>query len=237
MAIIGINGRISSGKDLVGNIIQYLSSPLDISKTSFRDFIKYYGQKRGFESSWEIKKFAYKLKQIASILTGIPIEKFEEQEFKKTYLGDEWSNQYGDRMSVRELLQRLGTNCVRDNLHQNTWVNALFADYKVHIDGYPALVKSDGQDLIEGQKYSMGEAVYPNWCITDVRFPNEAQAIKDRGGIIVRINRGEQSEENLHISETALDNWDFDFIINNDSSIEDLIKKVKDTIGDYIFKN
>ena len=35
------------------------------------------------QSKWEIKKFAGKLKQIASLLTGIPIEKFEDQEFKK----------------------------------------------------------------------------------------------------------------------------------------------------------
>ena len=31
--------------------------------------------------------------------------------------------------------------------------------------------------------------MYPNWIITDVRFPNEADAIKGRGGIIIRVNR------------------------------------------------
>ena len=30
---------------------------------------------------------------------------------------------------------------------------------------------------------------YPNWIITDCRFPNEAKAIKDRDGISIRVNR------------------------------------------------
>lgn len=45
---------------------------------------------------WQIKRFAAKLKQIASLLTGIPVEKFEDQAFKETYLGPEW-DMYGLR--------------------------------------------------------------------------------------------------------------------------------------------
>mgnify|MGYP002478018656 CR=1 FL=1 len=62
--IIGINGKIGAGKDTVGTIIQGL---LLTNKNQSSD----------------IKKFAGKLKQIASILTGIPVKKFEDQEFKK----------------------------------------------------------------------------------------------------------------------------------------------------------
>ena len=71
-----------------------------------------------------------------------------------------------------------------------------------------------------------------NWIITDVRFPNEAQAIKDRGGILIRINRDNGTraiDVNAHLSETALDDYDgFDYVIDNDSdSVRDLIDKVK----------
>jgi ABC-type dipeptide/oligopeptide/nickel transport system ATPase subunit len=59
--IIGINGYSGSGKDAMGKIIQELQP----------------------EKNWQIKKFAGKLKTIASILTGIPEEKFESEEFKK----------------------------------------------------------------------------------------------------------------------------------------------------------
>jgi len=69
--IIGINGKIGAGKDTVGTIIQGL---LLTNKNQ----------------SSEIKKFAGKLKQIASILTGIPVENFEDQEFKTTLLDVEW---------------------------------------------------------------------------------------------------------------------------------------------------
>ena len=64
--IIGISGYSGSGKDLVGTIIQEISL-----------------------NKWHIKKWAGKLKTIASILTGIPVENFEDQEFKKTLLGPE----------------------------------------------------------------------------------------------------------------------------------------------------
>lgn len=69
MSIIGIHGLIGSGKDTVANIIKKIDA----------------------ERDWKIKKFASKLKQIATILTGIPSEMFENQDFKKTYLGNEWN--------------------------------------------------------------------------------------------------------------------------------------------------
>ncbi len=32
-------------------------------------------------------------------------------------------------MTVREMLQKVGTDCLRDNFNQNVWINALMADY------------------------------------------------------------------------------------------------------------
>lgn len=246
--IIGINGYIGSGKDTVGKIIQYLITKKKFPTLEFGVDDFYYSGYIGdidtnieFESGWKIKKFAGKLKQIASIMTGIPVEKFEDQDFKKTNLGEEWmyfpKNNFDDvliwgkvPMTVRELLQKLGTDAIRDNLHTNAWVNALFADYK-QIRPNPK---------VGGQQVNWVHPYYPDWIITDTRFPNEAQAIKDRGGIVIRVNRrfddieiGDKTFKfninpaYLHPSETSLDDWNFDYVIDNNGSIEELIEKVK----------
>ena len=188
--IIGISGYSGSGKDLVGTIIQEISL-----------------------NKWHIKKWAGKLKTIASILTGIPVENFEDQEFKKTLLGPEWGTvkdiplngvpvfadiQFNSLITVRDFLQKLGTDAIRDNLHENTWVNATLADYTTE----------------------------SNWIITDTRFPNEAEAIKKAGGIVIRINRPGVQPINPHPSETSLDDWEFDAVINNDGDVSDIVHKV-----------
>jgi len=63
----------------------------------------------------------------------------------------------------------------------------------------------------------------PNWVITDTRFPNEAKAIKDAGGIVIRVDRPGVKAVNTHPSETALDDWNFDYKIMNGSDIASLM--------------
>lgn len=232
--IIGINGKIGSGKDTVGRIIQYLTSEYD-TRYVYADWVdRVENYNSNTYSPWEIKKFAGKLKQTASLLTGIPIEKFEDQEFKKTYLGEEWNSSYNipfsgpdfvehdGAMTVRTLLQRLGTEAMRDGLHTNVWVNALFTDYK------PLKVRS--ADSFDLETY---DGKYPNWIITDMRFPNEMDAVYKREGCTIRVVRdyvlrgGPEDPKNIHPSETALDDSHFDYEIINDGTIDDLIEKVR----------
>ena len=223
--VIGISGRIGSGKDTVGKIIQYLTSDYYPrysfdrflqTRYSFDSFLK----KQNSEwnpsyNGWEVVRFGDKLKQIASLLTGIPIEKFEDQEFKKSYLGEEWNKltpyipqdderpitkEDATKTTVREFLQNLGTEAIRTRLHPDTWVNALFSDY---------------------------ESDYSKWIITDVRFLNEVKRIKEKGGILIRVER-ENSIKSEHISETELlDYKGWDYKISNNSSIDDLISQVE----------
>jgi hypothetical protein len=225
--IIGINGYSGSGKDTVGIIIQYLHCT-NVGELSIEDVCKNYSEHAWWledQSGWEIMKFAGKLKDIASHLTGIDREKFEDQEFKKTELGPEWNvpatislvdgvvklNDYKP-MTVRDLLQKLGTEGMRIGLHTNTWVNALFADYK----------------LIEYGDDEQGH--YPNWIVTDTRFINEAEAIKEKGGIIIRVERPGVEPINAHPSETGLDHWKFDYKIANVSGLFELKENVKDIL-------
>jgi len=193
--IIGVSGYSGSGKDTIGAIIQYLnfSDPLFASIEEVCANYKEYEQMLDEESGWVTRKFAGKLKDIAEHLTGIPIEKFEDQEFKKTNLGPEWAI-HGMPMTVREFLQKLGTDGLRNGLHDDVWVNALMADYT--------------EDS--------------NWIITDTRFINEAKAIKKKDGIIIRVERPGVSAINAHPSETGLDDWDFDYKLVNHSDIFDL---------------
>ena len=177
--IISITGKIGSGKDTIADIImQY---------TPYHD--------------WEIKKFAGKLKDIAEILSGVPKINFEDQEFKKQNMGAEWG------MTYRDLLQKLGTEAMRNGLHENVWVNALFADYHFNIE-------EDEQ--------------MPNWLITDCRFPNELEAVKTHKGITIKVIRDSGNTiGTTHASETALDDYtEWDYVVDNNGSIEDLKTQV-----------
>ena len=216
--LLGISAKIGFGKDTFFEILQ--------EKTS---------------KSYENKKFAGKLKEISSILTGIPVDKFEDQEFKKTYLGKEWNKKEPNfnlgtlsdgsqimqdvQMTVRKFLQVLGTEAMRDTLHENVWVNSLFSDYNI-TDRYK-LLPPNRIDLPEYQ-----DLKFPKWCITDMRFPNEYDAIKEKGGILIRINRPGITF-NEHLSETSLDNHKFDYVIENDGTLEDFKLKVEDCLKNF----
>ena len=89
--LVGISGKMGSGKNLVCTIIQGLTAAKkhNIENPSFEWIKKYY-----INSIWEQKAFAGKLKQIASLLTGVSIEMFEDQEFKNKELPEEWNTFY-----------------------------------------------------------------------------------------------------------------------------------------------
>ena len=257
--IIGISGKIGSGKDTVGSIIQYLDfikySKDNLSfeqylKDNIEDDIKYSmeGINVGLQN-WQVKKFAGKLKEIVALLTGCTVKDLESQEFKDKELGKEWDYYLGttndsngrfvftkdtihnqlnvypnnkiESYTYRKFLQIIGTDAMRNQVHENIWVNSLFADYNYLID-------KQKDNLNSGERY-------PNWILTDMRFNNELKAVEDRGGITIRVNRdkgfwGNQSQHMinaLHPSETALDNAKFKYVIDNDGTIEELIEKVK----------
>ena len=197
--LIGISGHMGVGKDVVGQMIQT--------------------EARGY---WEIKKYAKKLKQITCILTGCSMQELESQEFKDSLLSPEWKGGHCtfSHSTYRDMLQKLGTEVMRDSLHSNVWVNAMYADYTpigLHDRDYvgPMSIRKPKSD-----------SVYPNWVITDMRFPNELEAVKERGGITIRVNRDNGTRAismiNSHTSETALDDANFDYVIENDGNLSEL---------------
>lgn len=271
--IIGINGKIGSGKDTVGSIIQYLVYENKKYLYSYDKFIKEPKSYQEGTSGWEIKKFAYKLKQIVSLLTGCTIEDLESQEFKNKQLPAEWDyvakwiagdtgisgnypksvetyqndeifkanpNRFIKHYTYRDLLQKIGTNAMRDMIHENVWVNSLMVDYKPK---YWNIIKERYQEIGNFTYYQSGvdkttEAVvehFPNWIITDMRFPNELNTVEDRGGITIRVRRTQWLKKGTektheHPSETALDLVPFKYVIDNDGTIEELVEKVREIL-------
>lgn len=198
--IVGIVGKKGSGKDTVAGIIQYLIAERkgEIDSNSEQDY-KYRPQlKRG---GFEIRKFAYKLKLICSILLNEPINKFENEKFKNSI------TKYG--ITVREFMQKVGTEAIRDNIHKDIWINSLMSEYI--------------PDMKTG---------FPKWIITDVRFKNEAEAIKDiarknnQDYFLIKVIRPNIINNDNHISEVELDQIECNATIINDGTIENLVKKV-----------
>lgn len=261
--IVSVSGKIGSGKDLVGSIIQYLIDSdrfnYKISEQNYNDYLK---NKHDLKSYWKIVKWADKLKDIVCILLSCTREQLEDRVFKETELGEEWwyykcgnlfdgyelhnykNESYEDlsyiynksnveliKPTPRLLMQLLGTECGRNILHPNVWVNATMVDYKCIGNIPDSNAKHIQIDETHSKYDNYNNEVYPNWIITDTRFPNEADAVKSRGGINIRLQRNNDLDNNdTHISETALDFYKFDYVVDNNGTIEDLIIKVKEIL-------
>jgi hypothetical protein len=62
--------------------------------------------------------------------------------------------------------------------------------------------------------------------ITDCRFVNEAEMLKSLGGVIWRVERPSIPNTDLHISETELDDYPFDYTMRAET-LDDLLALVK----------
>ena len=103
---------------------------------------------------------------------------------------------------VRRLLQRMGTEVGRNILWKDIWVNLVLENV------------SSSENVI----------------ITDVRFSNELQEIYDYQGKVWRIER-DIPAVNSHSSETELDDWEFDRVISNNGTLEELANRVREAMG------
>lgn len=99
---------------------------------------------------------------------------------------------------IRGLMQRMGTEVGREMFGEDFWVDAA-------LDRIP-----DGSNVV----------------FADVRFPNEAKAIKALGGSVWRVERDGVGPANDHISETALDDYDFDHVVSNNADVDSLYRTI-----------
>jgi hypothetical protein len=186
--LIGLSGKLNSGKDYSAKIIQWLVAKgenirgigdLDGFCTSLDDY-------RFKASGYQTKAFANTIKEMVAALLGVPRARLEDREFKETVIPS-----YGK--SPREMLQTLGTGWGREMISDNIWATALLQGYQPLVTS-PSIFEG-GDDLV----------ISPNWLITDVRFPNEVKAIEDAGGIVIRVNRPVENRHPEMYGEFLLD--------------------------------
>lgn len=175
--IIGISGRMGSGKDTVAEII----------KRQFK------------EKDFDIIYFADPLKNFCIQYLGLSNEDVYTEEGKKKF-NPFWN------MTNREILQRVGTDALRNGFDKNVWVKIM----ELHLSENP-------------QK---------NFIIPDVRFDNEAELINKNCGIILNIMR-DSANKDTHVSEKGISKEFICFNINNNKTLYDLEAEVCWRIRDF----
>ena len=142
-----------------------------------------------------------------------------------------WSEKMGKSFTPRLALQLMGTEAGRDVFHQDIWV-------------YTTMRRCELSS-------------WNNYVIADVRFPNEINAIKNAGGMIVRVRRGPDPEwyetalnvnskrdyygmaekyPDVHYSEWAWIGCEYDATITNNGSLDDLATVV-DSLAKTVHNN
>jgi len=146
------------------------------------------------------------------LLDGKTLESRTWRELPDTY----WSNEVGSTVTPRLALQKFGTECMRQGFFDGIWVSLT--------------------------KKKMLNNPNMNWVIPDVRFINEAKMIKEVGGQVWWIKRGDLPQwfldyqlkdiipADIHSSEWAWAKCDFDAVIDNNETILQLRHQVKDRL-------
>lgn len=199
--LIGIVGSAGSGKDEFGKIA---IKEFDFKRADFSDTLK--NQLR--EEFLDIYDVKYRLQN----LYGSQANKEENIFFEETstvypqwfydFLKTYGKEKYdGWKFNMRSLMQYYGTEVYRNTFGENYWVDKTLSSLDPNF----------------------------NYVCCSVRFINEAKAIKNKGGIIVKINRPSApiiSNMN-HTSETELNLIKFDYWITNNGTLEEYHNKIK----------
>jgi hypothetical protein len=134
-----------------------------------------------------------------------------------------------DGLTPRKALQLLGTEWARQ-CHPDTWVRYLIDTYDQLRDDVSYYTPQEGVFYtceMRQIEYCTGDVV-----VTDVRFPNEVQAITQAGGHVFRVDRPSTTltiDAAQHASETSLAGIPekaFAGVIVNTGTLEDLERMV-----------
>ena len=210
--IIGVCGFIGSGKDTVAD---YLVNLHHFRRESFANTLK---DAVSAVFGWD-----------RTMLEGRTKQAREWREQQDNW----WTNRLGIVITPRWVLQNWGTEVCRNGFHDDIWIASL-----------ENKLRNSTDDVV----------------ISDCRFPNEIQAIKQSGGIVVRVVRGPEPEWydaavsvnrgpngnstwalsgrrleqlGLHASETAWVGTQFDVVLDNNGTLDDLYQQVKRLVQDH----
>lgn len=202
---ITLAGRKQVGKDTSAHIIARIIG----SRTDDRSFLEEWNSP---SPKVHIVHFADALKDACVLIFGIDRQDMETEEGKRKLTDIRWPTNFpnpnnwslwrpvGDEpfMTVREVLQFVGTDLFRTQIDPDIWVKSVFR-----------------------RKYGENDVV----IIADARFPNEA-AFAKQNGLLVKIERENGLGGDMHISERALDDYtDYDFVVDNNDDLVVLKQK------------
>lgn len=112
--------------------------------------------------------------------------------------------------SPRELMQSMGTEWARQMVHPDVWVKI-------------------AEQNLNFMQNSLSDVV--GIVVSDVRFENEAEFIRQRGGTIVHISRPDAAAVNPHVSEAGIQVKQPDLIVRNTSDREHLRYQIDDCVA------
>ena len=149
---------------------------------------------------WEKVAFADSLKRMCIDYLGLSHDDAYTQEGKMKF-NETWG------MTNRAILQKVGTDAMRNGFDKDVWVKILGIRIRKMLD--------------EGRKV----------VVTDCRFDNECQMIEDMGGLVVEVVRDASSnlsgEEQKHASEQPVSRKYVAFTVDNNIHIS----KIRDTFN------
>lgn len=240
VTIVGIKGFKGSGKDTVASMISYILHD-GIMKASYDTWLLYH--KNDFiENDEIIIHFADKLKDDISEFCGIDRKLLDRQDVKEenyynfktgivsnnikdaTYVVDKCNDailKYNDLSSylvlynnnvsikIRTLLQYYGTNVIRNHFWHKAFIN---------------YTMNKAFDI----RNSKGQCI-----IADARFENdECEAIKQCGGMIIRVDRKLNNNDNHESEQIKI--CEDDYVIDNTGTLVGLFYKVLKFVTDYM---
>lgn len=149
-------------------------------------------------TGYKVVSFADKLKDITCILSGCTRADLEDYNFKETQLVPDYLRPYCGNVKKPTFRAFLQHfgGEVMRGVNDNIWIDCTLSNC--------------GKDCI----------------ISDCRFPNEAKAVKARGGIVIKVVRPDVKASDSHQSETRIDEIDADYTLWNDTTLENLVLNV-----------
>jgi hypothetical protein len=208
--IIGVCGFIGSGKDTIAD---YLVNIHQFRRESFANTLK---DAVSAVFGWDRTMLEGRTKQA---------REWREQ------VDPWWSKRLEQAITPRWILQYWGTEVCRKGFHDDIWIASL-----------ENKLRNSSDDVV----------------ISDCRFPNEIKAIRNQGGIVLRVVRGPEpewyeaavavnagprhigwalskdvlSKYNIHASETSWVGTDFDAVLDNNGTLDQLYTQVNDLLQD-----
>lgn len=136
-----------------------------------------------------------------------------------------WERAKDEYPEVRRLLNKLGTNGVRDIIGADSWINA----WQRQVNELPTVqryeMRSRGRTLVTAR---------PNVVVPDVRFLNEASSVLEYPSLVIRVVRPGLDTNDTARSETEMDEIDPDVAVINDGTAEQLQAKVLAIVDEWV---